>query len=154
MCWERRRCCVRRCATACRVLLASTSEVYGKGSKIPFSEDDDVLLGPTSKSRWGYAASKMVDEFLGLAYYREHDLPVVPFRLFNTTGPRQSGRYGMVLPRFVGQALRGEPITIYRRRLLRAAASATSTTSCGRSSGWPNIPIPRAISSMSAARMR
>jgi UDP-glucose 4-epimerase len=97
----------------CRVLLASTSEVYGKGSRIPFSEDDDVLLGPTNKSRWGYAASKMVDEFLGLAYYREHDLPVIPFRLFNTTGPRQSSRYGMVLPRFVGQALRGEPITIY-----------------------------------------
>jgi UDP-glucose 4-epimerase len=97
----------------CRVLLASTSEVYGKGSKIPFSEDDDVLLGPTSKSRWGYAASKMIDEFLGLAYHREHGLPVVPFRLFNTAGPRQSGRYGMVIPRFVGQALRGEPITIF-----------------------------------------
>ena len=97
----------------CRVLLASTSEVYGRGSKVPFSEEDDVVLGATSKSRWGYAASKMVDEFLGLAYYREHDLPVVPFRLFNTTGPRQSGRYGMVVPRFVGQALRGEPITIF-----------------------------------------
>lgn len=97
----------------CRVLLASSSEVYGKGSKIPFSEEDDVLLGATSKSRWGYAASKMVDEFLGLAYQREYDLPVVPFRLFNTAGPRQRGRYGMVIPRFVGQALRGEPITIY-----------------------------------------
>ncbi len=96
-----------------RVLIASTSEVYGKGSKIPFSEDDDVLLGPTSKNRWGYAASKMVDEFLGLAYYSEYGLPVVPFRLFNTTGPRQSGRYGMVVPRFVGQALRGDAITIY-----------------------------------------
>jgi UDP-glucose 4-epimerase len=97
----------------CRVLLASTSEVYGRGSKVPFSEEDDVVLGATSKSRWGYAASKMVDEFLGLAYYREHGLPVVPFRLFNTTGPRQSGRYGMVVPRFVGQALRGDPITIF-----------------------------------------
>ena len=97
----------------CRVLLASTSEVYGKGSKIPFSEEDDVLLGATSKSRWGYAASKMVDEFLGLAYHREHNLPVIPFRLFNTAGPRQSGRYGMVIPRFVGQALRGDPITIF-----------------------------------------
>lgn len=96
-----------------RVLLASTSEVYGKGSRIPFSEDDDILLGPTSKSRWGYAASKMVDEFLGMAYYHEHGLEVVPFRLFNTTGPRQSSRYGMVVPRFVGQALRNEPITIY-----------------------------------------
>jgi UDP-glucose 4-epimerase len=97
----------------CRVLLASTSEVYGKGSKIPFSEEDDVLIGPTSKSRWGYAASKMVDEFLGLAYHQEHGLPVVPFRLFNTAGPRQSGRYGMVIPRFVGQALRGNPITVF-----------------------------------------
>jgi UDP-glucose 4-epimerase len=97
----------------CRALLASTSEVYGKGSKIPFSEDDDVLLGSTSKSRWAYAASKMIDEFLGLAYFREHGLPVIPFRLFNTAGPRQTGRYGMVIPRFVSQALRGEPITIY-----------------------------------------
>ena len=96
-----------------RVLLASTSEVYGKGSRIPFREDDDIVLGPTSKSRWGYSASKMIDEFLGLAYYREHGLEVVPFRLFNTAGPRQTGRYGMVIPRFVGQALRGEPITIY-----------------------------------------
>ncbi len=96
-----------------RVLIASTSEVYGKGSRIPFSEDDDILLGPTSKSRWGYAASKMVDEFLGMAYHHEHGLEVVPFRLFNTTGPRQSSRYGMVVPRFVGQALRDEPITIY-----------------------------------------
>lgn len=97
----------------CRVLLASTSEVYGKGSKIPFSEEDDILLGATSKSRWGYAASKMVDEFLGLAYHREYDLPVVIFRLFNTVGPRQTGRYGMVVPRFVAQALRDEPITIF-----------------------------------------
>jgi UDP-glucose 4-epimerase len=97
----------------CRVLIASTSEVYGKGSKIPFGEEDDVVLGATSKSRWGYAASKMVDEFLGLAYYHEHGLPVVCFRLFNTAGPRQTGRYGMVVPRFVGQALRNEPITIF-----------------------------------------
>jgi UDP-glucose 4-epimerase len=97
----------------CRVLLASTSEVYGKGSKIPFSEEDDVLLGPSSKSRWAYAASKMVDEFLGLAYQREYGLKVVPFRLFNTVGPRQTGRYGMVIPRFVQQALKGEPITVY-----------------------------------------
>lgn len=96
-----------------RVMLASTSEVYGKGSKIPFSEEDDIVLGATSKSRWGYAASKMVDEFLGLAYANEHDLPVVCFRLFNTAGPRQTGRYGMVVPRFVGQALHREPITIF-----------------------------------------
>jgi UDP-glucose 4-epimerase len=97
----------------CRVLIASTSEVYGKGNGIPFSEEDDVLLGASSKSRWAYAASKMVDEFLGLAYQREYGLPVVLFRLFNTVGPRQTGRYGMVVPRFIGQALRGEPITIY-----------------------------------------
>ncbi len=96
-----------------RVLIASTSEVYGKGAKVPFREDDDVVLGPTSRSRWGYAASKMVDEFLGLAYHREYGLPVVVFRLFNTVGPRQVGRYGMVIPRFVGQALRGEPLTVY-----------------------------------------
>ncbi|RME43637.1 MAG: NAD-dependent epimerase/dehydratase family protein [Chloroflexi bacterium] len=96
-----------------KVLIASTSEVYGKGSKVPFSEDDDVVLGPTSKSRWSYAASKMVDEFLGLAYYREKDTPVIIARLFNTVGPRQTGRYGMVVPRFVGQALRGVPITVY-----------------------------------------
>ncbi|MEW5961216.1 MAG: SDR family NAD(P)-dependent oxidoreductase [Chloroflexota bacterium] len=96
-----------------RALLASTSEVYGKGSKIPFAEEDDVLLGATSRSRWSYAASKMVDEFLGLAYQREFGLQVVPFRLFNTVGPRQTGRYGMVIPRFVRQALNGEPITVY-----------------------------------------
>jgi UDP-glucose 4-epimerase len=97
----------------CRVLLASTSEVYGKGSKIPFGEDDDVLLGSTSKSRWAYAASKMVDEFLGFAYQREYGLDVIPFRLFNTVGPRQTGRYGMVVPRFIRQAIQNEPITVY-----------------------------------------
>jgi UDP-glucose 4-epimerase len=97
----------------CRVLIASTSEVYGKGEQIPFREEHDVLLGATSKSRWAYAASKMVDEFLGLAYHQEYGLPVVLFRLFNTVGPRQTGRYGMVIPRFFGQALRGEPITVY-----------------------------------------
>ncbi len=96
-----------------KVLIASTSEVYGKGTKVPFREEDDVVLGPTSRSRWGYAASKMVDEFLGLAYHSEYDLPVVIFRLFNTVGPRQVGRYGMVIPRFVGQALRGEALTVY-----------------------------------------
>lgn len=96
-----------------KVLIASTSEVYGKGSKIPFGEEDDVLLGSTSKSRWAYAASKMVDEFLGLAYHREHSLDVVCFRLFNTVGPRQTGTYGMVIPRFVKAGLAGEPITIF-----------------------------------------
>jgi UDP-glucose 4-epimerase len=97
----------------CKVLLASTSEVYGKSAKLPFAEEDDVLLGSSSKSRWAYAASKMVDEFLGLAYHREYGLPVVPFRLFNTVGPRQTGQYGMVVPRFVAAAMKNEPITIY-----------------------------------------
>ena len=97
----------------CRVLIASTSEVYGKGISFPFHESDDVLLGPTDKNRWAYAASKMIDEFLGLAYYQEYNLPFVPFRLFNTVGPRQTGHYGMVIPRLMRQALRGEPLTVY-----------------------------------------
>ncbi len=97
----------------CRVLIASTSEVYGKGYHIPFNEEDDVLLGATSKSRWAYAGSKMVDEFLSLAYHREYNLDVILVRLFNTVGPRQSGQYGMVIPRFLRQALAGLPITIY-----------------------------------------
>jgi len=96
-----------------KVLIASSSEVYGKGNSVPFREDDDVVLGPTSRSRWSYAASKMVDEFLALAYYREKGLPVVIVRLFNTIGPRQTGQYGMVVPRFVQQALKGENLTVY-----------------------------------------
>jgi UDP-glucose 4-epimerase len=96
-----------------KVLIASTSEIYGKNVKVPFREDDDRLLGPTTKSRWSYATSKAVDEFLGLAYHHQKDLPVVIFRLFNTVGPRQTGQYGMVVPRFVGQALKGEDITVY-----------------------------------------
>lgn len=97
----------------CKVLIASTSEVYGKGHKLPFNEDDDVLLGPTNKSRWGYAASKMLDEFLGMAYFIEYGLDVVSFRLFNTVGPRQTGMYGMVIPRFVQNALANRPIEVY-----------------------------------------
>jgi UDP-glucose 4-epimerase len=97
----------------CRTVIASTSEVYGKGSKVPFAEEDDVLLGPTSKSRWAYAASKMVDEFLALAYHQEFGADVVCARLFNTVGPRQTGQYGMVVPRLVQQALKGEPLTVY-----------------------------------------
>lgn len=97
----------------CRVLIASTSEVYGKGHHTPFYEEDDVLLGATSKSRWAYAGSKMVDEFLSLAYHQEYNLDVSIFRLFNTVGPRQSGQYGMVIPRFIRQALTGLPITIF-----------------------------------------
>lgn len=96
-----------------KVMLASTSEVYGKGVSLPFTEDDDSLLGPTSRNRWAYAASKAIDEFLALAYYREVGLPVTVFRLFNTVGPRQQGQYGMVVPRFVQWALAGEPIQVY-----------------------------------------
>lgn len=96
-----------------KVLIASTSEVYGKGIRVPFREEDDVVLGPTNKSRWSYAASKMVDEFLALAYHQSRGLPVVIARLFNTVGPRQTGRYGMVIPRFVKQALAGDPITVF-----------------------------------------
>jgi UDP-glucose 4-epimerase len=96
-----------------KVLLASTSEIYGKGNGAPFQEEGDRILGPTVKSRWSYSTSKAVDEFLGLAYWRQMGLPVVIFRLFNTVGPRQSGQYGMVLPRFVQQALRGEPLKVY-----------------------------------------
>jgi UDP-glucose 4-epimerase len=97
----------------CRTLIASTSEVYGKGVKIPFSEDDDLLLGSSSRSRWSYAASKLLDEFLGLAAHREYSLPVTIVRFFNTVGPGQTGRYGMVVPRFVRQAIQNEPITVY-----------------------------------------
>ncbi|MFN0178741.1 MAG: NAD-dependent epimerase/dehydratase family protein [Gemmatimonadales bacterium] len=95
------------------VLVASTSEVYGKGSKVPFEETDDLTLGPTSHSRWAYACSKALDEWLALAYWREKGVPVTVARLFNTVGPRQTGRYGMVLPNFAAQALRGEPLTVY-----------------------------------------
>jgi UDP-glucose 4-epimerase len=95
------------------VLLTSTSEVYGKSAKENFHEDDDLLIGPPTFTRWGYACSKLLDEFLAMAYWHEHNLPVFVVRLFNTVGPRQTGRYGMVVPRFVRQALRDEPITIH-----------------------------------------
>lgn len=95
------------------VLVTSTSEVYGKATKVPFAEDDDMVLGPTSKSRWSYACSKAIDEFLAIAYWRERKMPTVVVRLFNTVGPRQTGQYGMVVPRFVSQALAGGPITVY-----------------------------------------
>jgi nucleoside-diphosphate-sugar epimerase len=96
-----------------KVLLASTSEVYGKNNDVPFGEEDDLILGSSAVSRWGYAISKTVDEILAFAYHRERGLPVVIVRLFNTVGPRQTGAYGMVLPRFVSQALAGEPLTVY-----------------------------------------
>jgi UDP-glucose 4-epimerase len=96
-----------------RVFIASTSEVYGKSTQIPFHEDADLVLGPTSKGRWSYAASKALDEFLALSYWKEKKQPVIVARFFNTVGPRQTGRYGMVLPNFVSQAMQGLPITIY-----------------------------------------
>jgi len=95
------------------VLTASTSEVYGKNTNVPFREDADLVLGPTTKGRWSYAASKALDEFLALSYWKEKKLPVIVVRLFNTVGPRQTGRYGMVLPNFVKQALDNEPIRVY-----------------------------------------
>jgi UDP-glucose 4-epimerase len=95
------------------VFVASTSEVYGRSDAIPFREDGDLVMGATTKGRWSYACSKAIDEFLAIAYYKERRLPTVVARLFNTVGPRQTGRYGMVLPTFARQALRGEPITVY-----------------------------------------
>lgn len=103
--------------TACKkrklVLTASTSEVYGKNINVPFREDADLVLGPTTKGRWSYAASKALDEFLALSYWKEKKLPVIVVRLFNTVGPRQTGRYGMVLPNFVKAALDAKPISVY-----------------------------------------
>ena len=95
------------------VMLASTSEVYGKSVDIPFREDADLVLGPSEKHRWAYACSKLIDEFLALAYWKERKLPVIILRLFNTVGPRQTGQYGMVIPNFVRQALAGQPITVF-----------------------------------------
>src|SRR5215472_13662929 len=96
-----------------RVLITSTSEVYGKLDRVPFREDDDLVMGPTSKGRWSYACSKAIDEFLAIAYWREKRVPTVIARLFNTVGPRQTGRYGMVIPNFVRQALAGKDLTVY-----------------------------------------
>lgn len=96
-----------------RVMITSTSEVYGKNANVPFTEQDDLVLGATTRPRWSYACSKAIDEFLALAYHREKNLPVTVVRLFNTVGPRQTGQYGMVIPRFVTQALAGKPITVY-----------------------------------------
>jgi UDP-glucose 4-epimerase len=96
-----------------RVLITSTSEVYGKREQVPFREDDDMVWGPTNKSRWSYACSKAIDEFLAIAYWKEKKVPTVIARLFNTVGPRQTGRYGMVIPNFVTQALTGADITVF-----------------------------------------
>jgi UDP-glucose 4-epimerase len=95
------------------VVIASTSEVYGKSTAVPFNEEQDLVMGPTHKHRWAYACSKAIDEFLALAYHKEKKLPVIIVRLFNTVGPRQTGQYGMVIPNFVRQALHGRPITVH-----------------------------------------
>jgi UDP-glucose 4-epimerase len=95
------------------VMIASTSEVYGKSADVPFREDADLVLGPSAKHRWAYACSKLIDEFLALAYWKERKLPIIIVRLFNTVGPRQTGQYGMVIPNFVRQALSGQPITVF-----------------------------------------
>jgi UDP-glucose 4-epimerase len=96
-----------------RVLIASTSEVYGKSQELPFREEQDLVLGPSTKGRWSYAASKLIDEFLALAYWKEKKLPTTVVRFFNTVGPRQTGRYGMVVPTFVRQALAGQPLSVF-----------------------------------------
>ena len=96
-----------------KVVIFSTSEVYGKSTNFPFNEDDDIVLGPSKNARWSYAASKLVDEFMGLAYFNQHNLPVIVVRLFNTVGPRQVGHYGMVIPRFIDQAINGEDLTVF-----------------------------------------
>jgi UDP-glucose 4-epimerase len=96
-----------------KVLITSTSEVYGKSQKLPFSESDDLLIGPPDKGRWSYACSKAIDEFLALAYWREKKLPTIVVRFFNTVGPRQTGQYGMVVKNFIRQALAGQPITVF-----------------------------------------
>lgn len=118
----------------CKVMIASSSEVYGKGARVPFHEDDDCLVGPTSHNRWAYAASKTVDEFLGLAYFQQYKLPVVIMRFFNTVGPRQTGRYGMVVPSFIRQALQNEPVTVYgdgtQSRCFADVSDVTSAVQC------------------------
>ncbi|HTW45539.1 MAG TPA: GDP-mannose 4,6-dehydratase [Acidobacteriaceae bacterium] len=116
-----------------RVLVTSTSEVYGKRTQMPFQEDDDLLMGPSSKGRWSYACSKALDEFLALAYWKEKRVPTTVVRLFNTVGPRQTGRYGMVVPNFVRQALKQEDITVYgdgtqRRCFLHVADAVRALT--------------------------
>ena len=144
-----------------RVLLASTSEVYGKGVQFPFREDDDTLSGPTRRSRWSYAASKAIDEFLAFAYHSEIGLPVTLFRLFNTVGPRQLGQYGMVVPRFVRWALANETLQVYgdgqQRRCFAnvydVAAAIQGLAECDASIGeLYNIGSSEEISIMDLAR--
>jgi UDP-glucose 4-epimerase len=145
-----------------QVVLASSSEVYGKGVRIPFQEDDDLLLGPTTRSRWGYACSKAIDEYLALAYHREFSLPVVIARFFNTVGPRQTGRYGMVLPTFVQQGLQGQDITVYgdgeQRRcfgdVFAVVEALANLSACAAASGRVfNIGCDREISIYALAEL-
>lgn len=142
------------------VVIASSSEVYGKGTRIPFGEEDDLLLGPTTRSRWGYACSKAMDEYLALAYQREFSVPVIIARLFNTVGPRQTGRYGMVLPTFVEQALRSDDITVYgdggQRRcfgdVFAVVESLTRLVDCADATGQVfNVGCDREISILQLA---
>ena len=146
------------------VVIFSTSEVYGKSTAVPFHEDADLVMGPTPKHRWAYACSKAIDEFLALAYYRERKLPVIVVRLFNTVGPRQTGRYGMVIPNFVRQALAGEPITVLRRRHAdalvhlrrrrRRRPARARGTSRARSARSSTSATPRRFRSCDLARTR
>ncbi|MFO7691657.1 MAG: GDP-mannose 4,6-dehydratase [Vicinamibacterales bacterium] len=127
------------------VVVASTSEVYGKSDAVPFREDGDIALGPTVKHRWAYACSKALDEFLALAYWKEKRLPVIIVRFFNTVGPRQTGRYGMVVPNFVRQALAGEPITVFgdgtQTRCFTYVGDVVGalTTIVSRQEAWGNV---------------
>jgi UDP-glucose 4-epimerase len=148
-------------AHRCPVLLASTSEVYGKSADLPFREDGDLQLGATDKSRWAYACSKAIDEFLAMAYWRERGLPVTVVRLFNTVGPRQTGSYGMVVPRLVEQALSGAPLTVYgdgtQRRCFCHVADVVRAIygllgSDGAAGGVFNIGSTAEISIMELAR--
>ena len=132
-----------------KVLVASTSEVYGKSNDVPFREDADLVLGPTSKGRWSYACSKAIDEFLALAYFKEKRLPVVIVRLFNTVGPRQTGRYGMVVPNFVKQALLGHPLTVFGDGTQSRCFTYVSDV-VGALVGLPTTKAPSARSSTSA----
>ena len=124
------------------VLTASTSEVYGKNTNVPFHEDADLVLGPTTKGRWSYAASKALDEFLALSYWKEKKLPVIVARLFNTVGPRQTGRYGMVLPNFVKSALDRLPSRFTATASNPVASATCATPSKASSASWP---LERAI---------
>jgi UDP-glucose 4-epimerase len=125
------------------VVIASTSEVYGKSTAVPFHEDADLVMGPTIKHRWAYACSKAIDEFLALAYWKEKKLPVIIVRFFNTVGPRQTGQYGMVIPNFVRQALAGQPITVFGDGTQSRSFTDVQDV-VGRWCSWSRSPAPSA----------